>query len=203
MKTIEIDEKRIVWYELDSAASTMDYAVELTGKGCFPPVLVTAEKQSSGRGTHGRNWISPQGKGIYLSLVVTPPENAMCLEDLSVRTAGVLVETLKSYYDLPFKIKPPNDVLIGGCKVAGILYESVTRGDEVLSLILGLGLNLNQSIRDFEDAGLPDATSLIIEAGYVPERESLLISFLKKFMPMYRESTKRTEHRAVGGLKYG
>jgi len=203
MKTIEIDEKRIVWYELDSATSTMDYAVELTRKGYSPPVLVTADKQSSGRGTHGRNWISPQGKGLYLSLVVTPPENSVCLEDLSARTAGILVKTLEDYYDLSFEIKPPNDVLIGGRKVAGILYESATRGDEVLSLILGLGLNLSQSVRDFEHAGLPDATSLIIEAGYVPERESLLMSFLKNFMTMYKESTKIIERRAVGGLKNG
>jgi len=177
------------WYELDRVDSTMDYAVRLINKGCSPWTLVTAEEQAYGRGTHGREWFSPVGGGLFLSLILKPPDNTGCLEDLSVRTAGVLIETLKSYYDLPFEIKQPNDVLIRGHKVAGILYESVIRGEEVLSLILGMGVNLSQSTEDFERAGLSEATSLRMEAGCIPEREPFLVNFLTNFKTMY-ESAK-------------
>ena len=194
-KTIEVNGERMAWYELNIIPSTMDFAKDLiipsgrsfnknfrmVWKGCSPWTLVTAEQQSSGRGTHGRNWISPPGKGLLLSLILPNPRNIGCIEDLSVHTAGVLVKTLRDFYELPYEIKHPNDILIGGRKVAGIMFESVTRGEKVLSLILGMGLNLYQSEEDFKHAGLHDATSFLIETGRVLERKSLLNSFLKHF----------------------
>ena len=106
--------------------------------------------------------------------------------------ARVLIESLDEFFKLPFRIKHPNDVLIGGRKVAGILFESIICVENILSLILSLGLNLHQSREDFERAGLPDATSLYIEGGNVPEGESLLISFLKHFRKRYETLSKDT-----------
>ena len=185
VKSINVSGREVAWYELAVTASTMDYAVKLVREGCASWTLVTAEKQSSGRGTHGREWISLQGKGLYLSLILPPSLVIGCLEDLSVRTAEALLRTLKNFVNLPFEIKHPNDVTIKGRKIAGILFESVTRGEEVRSLILGMGLNLFQSRKDFKRNGIPDATSLLIEAGYVPGVEHLLTSFLEQFIPLF------------------
>ena len=190
IKTIDIDSEQMAWHELNITSSTMDFARSLIWKGCPPWTLVTAKEQKSGRGTHGRNWISQYSKGLLLSLILPPPRAADCLERLSIRTAKVLVKTLKEFYDLPFEVKHPNDVRIGGRKVAGILFESVTRGEEVISLILGMGLNLYQSTEDFEQAGLSDSTSLFIEADYVPGWENLLETFLRHFKQMYSDSRK-------------
>ncbi|MFC1528850.1 biotin--[acetyl-CoA-carboxylase] ligase [Candidatus Latescibacterota bacterium] len=188
IKTIDIDSELIAWHELDITSSTMDFARNLARKGCPPWTLIIAKEQTSGRGTHGRNWITPHGKGLLLSLIVPPPRAAQSLERLSIRTAKVLVKTLKEFYDLPFEIKHPNDVRVGGRKIAGILFESVTRDEEVISLILGMGLNLSQSLEDFEQVGLTDSTSLFIEADYVPERENLIEIFLRHFNQMYADN---------------
>ncbi|MBT4482711.1 MAG: hypothetical protein HOC71_03430, partial [Candidatus Latescibacteria bacterium] len=102
IKTIDIDDKLIAWHELDIISSTMDFAKRLVKKSCSHWTLITAKEQKSGRGTHGRSWISPQGKGLLLSLIVPPPCAAENLEHLSIRTARALVKTLKELYDLPF-----------------------------------------------------------------------------------------------------
>ncbi|HUT62968.1 MAG TPA: biotin--[acetyl-CoA-carboxylase] ligase [Anaerolineae bacterium] len=192
IKTLEIEGERYVWYDLASTTSTMNFAVDLVKKGCLPWTIVTARHQVSGRGTHGRNWVVPQGKGLLLSLVIPPILYAERLEHLQELAAVALIETLSEFFALPFHIKLPNDVLIEGRKVAGILFESALCGKQVQSLILGVGLNLYQTREDFECAGLPDATSLYIEGGNVPERESLLISFLKHFRKRYETLSKDT-----------
>jgi len=182
---ININDLQVLWYDLEKTISTMDFAARLLKEGCSPWTLITAGQQLQGRGTHGRDWISLQGKGLLLSLILPPPSDPSCMKDLSVKTAGSLVESLNEFYDLPFEVKHPNDVVIHGRKVAGILFESVTSGEDVVSVILGMGINLNQSAEDFMQAGLPDATSLFIEAGYTPLKKHLLISFLKQFKSLY------------------
>ncbi len=185
VKTISVAGEQVAWYELTVTDSTMDYAVKLAGEDCSSWKLVTADKQLSGRGTHGRIWVSPRSKGLYLSLVVPPPLDAGNLDGLTVQTAGALVRALKRFAVLPFEIKHPNDVTVNGRKIAGILFESVTRGEEIMSLILGMGVNLFQSREDFINDGLTDATSLLIEAGYVPDVKCILESFLEEFKQIY------------------
>ncbi|MFC1692037.1 biotin--[acetyl-CoA-carboxylase] ligase [Candidatus Latescibacterota bacterium] len=185
--TIKIDGDSFLWYDLSQVSSTIDAAVELAKNGCSSWTLVTADHQNEGRGTHGRDWIVPCGKGLLLSLVVPLPDKPRCLEDLSTLTAGILIECLNEYFDLPFKIKHPNDIILRGRKLAGIMYESVSCGENVLSLILGMGINLYQTREEFMNSGLPDAISLFCEAGFVPDRERLIFSFLKRFKKTYEK----------------
>ena len=72
--------------------------------------------------------------------------------------------------------------------LAGILFESITSGESVSSVVLGMGVNLLQNAKDFENAGLPDATSFFIETGNVINRESFMRSFLEQFKPLYEKS---------------
>ena len=187
-KTLCIDGVKIKWYSLDTTVSTMDYAVGLIHKGCEPWTVVSADKQTSGRGTHGRSWFSPAGKGFWLSVILPPPRNAEYLDNLSVLAAKALIESLKEFTELQFDIKYPNDIIVNGRKIAGILCESISRGQDVLSVVLGMGINFNQSVKDFERKGLNEATSFLIETGYTPDTEHFLTAFLGHFKPEYEKS---------------
>jgi len=184
---LEIADEQIMWYALDGVSSTMDYTIGIVESASGFWTLVTAANQFCGRGTHGRDWVSPNGKGLYMSLAVPPPCDSGRIEELSLETAAILVETLRCILDLTGTIKCPNDVLVNGRKIAGILYESKTRDNAFSYLVLGLGLNLSQTIEDFRKEELPDATSLLIETGHNPGITAVLLPFLERFIPMYKE----------------
>ena len=187
-KTLLIGGRKIIWYDLDITASTMDHALRMVKGGCKPWTVVSAENQTSGRGTHGRTWFSPGGKGLWISVILPPPHKAEYLSNLSVLAARALIKSFNEFKELHFEIKPPNDVIVNGRKIAGILFESITSGESVSSVVLGMGVNLLQNAEDFENEGLPDATSFFIETGYVINRESFMKSFLEQFKPMYETS---------------
>ena len=194
MQSLSINGTRVLWYDFDKTTSTMDYAVKMTREGCDPWTIVSADEQTSGRGTQGRTWFSPGGKGLWISVVLPPPYKAEYLSNLSILAAQALVQSFKEFTELKFDIKHPNDVTAGGKKIAGILFESTTIGEKVLSVVLGMGVNFRQSIKDFEHEGLFDATSFYIETGRIPDREQLITSFLKHFKPMYEKTILEVEN---------
>ena len=183
----EVSFCEILWYDFDKTTSTMDYAVRMTKEGCDPWTIVSANEQISGRGTQGRTWFSPGGKGLWISVVLPPPLKAEYLSNLSILAAQALIQSFKEFTELKFEIKHPNDVTINGRKIAGILLESSTIDTKVLFVVIGMGVNFQQSIKDFEREGLSDATSFLIETGSVPDREQLIKSFLRNFKPMYEK----------------
>ncbi|MFC1651078.1 biotin--[acetyl-CoA-carboxylase] ligase [Candidatus Latescibacterota bacterium] len=190
-KTLSIDKKNINWYDLDETQSTMDISVDMARERCDFWTIVSARKQLSGRGTHGRSWFSPGGKGLWISVVLPPPEKPEYLDNLSILTAQALIKCFSEYTDLTFDIKHPNDVVIEGRKIAGILFESITSGSNVISVVLGMGVNLFQAAADFENNELFEATSFFIETGTKIEREQFMISFIRNFMPIYEKSVLR------------
>lgn len=122
-----------------SAGSTNDLAAELASGGAPEGALVLAEEQTAGRGRSGRGWDTPAGAGLAISVVLRPP---------SARASGLgligalgVVEGLAAY-GLQAEVKWPNDVLLGGKKVAGVLPEASWDGAELEHLVLGIGLNL-------------------------------------------------------------
>ncbi len=190
-----IESSKVLWLNLESIDSTMDYAKELIRDGCEPWTVISAGEQSSGRGTHGRTWYSPAGKGFWLSMILPPPEKAEYLDNLSVLAANALIKSFKEFTDVQFVIKPPNDVVTQGRKIAGILFESVSSGQDVFSIVLGMGVNFKQSVSDFELEGLNDATSFLIETGNIPDTELFLEAFLRHFKPLYDKSVlKNRKH---------
>ena len=108
--------------------------------------MVVAEMQTAGRGRHGRAWFSPPGAGLYVSIVVRPPagtsngEGATAL--LTLASGVAIAEAVRAATGLPAEIKWPNDVLVGGRKLAGILAESAVQGGTLQFVVIGFGVNL-------------------------------------------------------------
>ncbi len=166
---------------VDEADSTNTLAKELASSGRLGPVgLVVAESQTGGRGRFGRRWHSPHG-GIWFSLVIRPR--------LSVREAGVVpllasvvtAEAVAEATGLDVRIKWPNDLLIEGKKVAGILTELAAELGEIDYLVVGVGLNANVSFDELGDSDLA-ATTLMDETGRAVDRPRLIAKIVNRFL---------------------
>ena len=158
-------------YRYSSLSSTMEKSRELAEKGEKEGTVVVAERQSKGRGRWGRDWFSPQG-GLYFSLILKPGEKKLA-KPLPILAGLSLKKAIKKITGLDSRMKLPNDILINGRKVAGILME---RTDSFL--ILGMGINTNiKEVQLTEFSG----TSLAQLTGKKIDNEKLLREFLQDF----------------------
>jgi BirA family biotin operon repressor/biotin-[acetyl-CoA-carboxylase] ligase len=127
----------------DSVGSTNDEAARWAAQGAPDLALVVAEEQTAGRGRAGRHWYTPRGTGLAFSIVVYPTlEDSGSVSRMTALGALAVCDVLKNRYHIPAKIKWPNDVLVGEKKVAGVLVEAQWTGDQLGSLILGIGINV-------------------------------------------------------------
>jgi BirA family biotin operon repressor/biotin-[acetyl-CoA-carboxylase] ligase len=175
----------IPWFDRARTVSTMDDAAEMVRGGIAGWTVVTAGSQRSGRGTRGRDWSSPSGKGLWMSLILPPPGEPDRMEGLPLKAAEAMKNALYEVTGTRFDIKHPNDLMSRGRKLAGIMVETVTLGENIISVILGLGLDISAGEEDFRDAHLPEATSLLIETGCTPGRREIMEAFLRQFKPVY------------------
>ncbi len=170
-------------YHYDTAVSTNDLAKKLGVQGAPEGTLVVAETQSGGRGRLGRSWHSPPGLGLYASLLLRPPLPPSELPLITLSTAVSVVRTLSRAVGLTPGIKWPNDLILKGKKLGGILTEMETESDQIRYLIVGLGLNINNPDFPAELAGT--ATSLLLEEGRAFTRVPLLKTWLEEFENLY------------------
>ena len=168
-------------------ASTNRSARDLALRGYPEGTIVLAEEQEAGKGRKGRTWFSPEGKGIYLSLVLRPPVTPGELPRIAVLTAVAAAETLEGLSALPVTIKWPNDLLSGGRKIGGILLESHAELDLVDFLIVGLGINISVTEEDFPPELRGHATSLLLSTGRTCSRLPVIRAFLSLFDRYYQE----------------
>ena len=155
-----------LWSE--SCASTQDV---LRGRGLPEGAVAVTEHQTSGRGREGRRWEDAPGQALLLSLLLRPPAGSQ-VQQLSLVAGLAVAETVEPARDLA-SLKWPNDVLLGGRKVAGILLEA--SGEDV---VCGIGVNVSQTEAELPaDTRLP-AASLFTAMGQAPERAELLASLL-------------------------
>ena len=153
--------------------------------------VYVAEQQTSGRGSHGRSWHSPPGVGLYFSILLKPdwnPEECLNLTRLAALAAldamnGLMGTRTGNPPPLRLQIKPPNDLLVNGRKVCGILVESASAGSSVLYAVVGFGINVNH--RQFPLELSESATSLFIESGLIFDRVELLCEVLNQFDVVY------------------
>jgi BirA family transcriptional regulator, biotin operon repressor / biotin---[acetyl-CoA-carboxylase] ligase len=143
----------------DELVSTNAFAAELAGDPANAGVCVLAAAQTAGRGQHGRSWVAPPDSGVLLSILLFPPSPIRRPVLLTAWAAVAVAETVRLAAGVQTTIKWPNDVMIAGRKVCGILIE------QGAGTVAGIGLNVRQSAADFEAAGLPEATSLSLAAG--------------------------------------
>jgi BirA family biotin operon repressor/biotin-[acetyl-CoA-carboxylase] ligase len=138
----------------DALDSTNNRASELAGDRANDGIAILADSQTAGRGQHGRTWTARPGSSVLLSLLIFPPPVLQRPAVLTAWAAVSVCETVHRFTGTSAQIKWPNDVLVDGKKICGILIEQ-GRGT-----VVGIGLNVQQSADEFAAAGLPFATSL-------------------------------------------
>ena len=129
--------------------STNTKAKDLAQGGAPEGTVVIAEKQTKGRGRRGRTWLSPEGDGIYATLILRPAMSPGEAPRITLMTAVAVAEALLSLIQIDIRIKWPNDILVNGRKLAGILTEITADMDAVNYIVVGLGLNVNNLMLDF------------------------------------------------------
>src|SRR5208283_1926765 len=128
----------------EQTTSTNDVVEKLARDGVREGVVVFAESQTKGRGRLGRKWISPVRKGLWFSILLRPDLRPQETTQLTVASATALRRAIKNVTGLTAEIKWPNDLLISGKKVVGILTEMSAEVDRVRHVILGIGVDVNQ-----------------------------------------------------------
>ncbi|HEX5270332.1 MAG TPA: biotin--[acetyl-CoA-carboxylase] ligase [Gemmataceae bacterium] len=151
----------------DRLDSTSNVAAGLAGSDDADGTAVLADEQTVGRGQHGRTWTCPAGGGVLMSVLLFPPPPLSRPAVLTAWAAVSVCDTVLDLTGLRSRIKWPNDVLIQGRKVCGILIETKTASASRRSLatVCGIGLNVNQTADDFAAAELPEAASLAVFTG--------------------------------------
>jgi BirA family transcriptional regulator, biotin operon repressor / biotin---[acetyl-CoA-carboxylase] ligase len=168
------------------ASSTNTLARSLAQEGGPEGSLIVADSQSGGRGRMGRNWHSPPGVNLYFSFILRPGVPSFRVPQLTLLVAAAIHRALHSHVPgIQPKVKWPNDILVGGRKVCGVLCEMQSEPDLTHFVIVGVGINVNQSVFSLELRHL--ATSLVKESGSSVSRAHLLADVLNHFEPLYDE----------------
>src|ERR1700744_4980705 len=160
--------------------STNDVVEKLARDGVKEGVVVFAESQTRGRGRLGRKWVSPANKGLWFSILLRPVLRPQEMTQLTVASATALRRAIIAETGLRPEIKWPNDLLINGKKVAGILTELSAESDRVKHIILGIGVDVNLGAAEFPQELRKIATSLKIEAGKAISRADLAVEILRE-----------------------
>ena len=160
--------------------STNDVIEKLARDGVKEGVVVFAESQTRGRGRLGRKWMSPARRGLWFSVLLRPDFRPQEATRLTVASATALRRAIESQTGLKPEIKWPNDILVCGKKVAGILTELSAELDQVKYVILGIGVDVNLSQGDFPAELRKLATSLKAELGMPVSRPELAVAILRE-----------------------
>jgi len=158
--------------------STNDVVEKLARDGVKEGVVVFAESQTKGRGRLGRKWMSPPRKGLWFSLLLRPAMRPTAATQLTIAAATALSRAIRLHTGITPEIKWPNDILIQGKKVAGILTELSAELDKVKYVILGVGVDVNLGAGEFPHELRKLATSLKIETGQSIDRAELAAAIL-------------------------
>src|SRR4030095_8392829 len=157
---------------LDQVDSTQTVAFALAERGAADRTVVIADQQAAGRGRRGRIWQAPPRTSLLASILVRSRLPQALLATLSPTTAVATAEALRRVAPLSPRLKWPNDVLVGGRKIAGILLESRSVASSQPVLVIGVGVNLGQ--REFPPELAGRATSVALETGVPVDRDTLL-----------------------------
>lgn len=163
--------------------STNTKAKQLAEEGYPAGTLVVAEKQEAGRGRRGRNWESFKGAGIFMTLVLKPEINPNNASMLTLVAALAVSGAITKCTGRPAGIKWPNDIVMNGKKVCGILTEMSAQVDYINHVVVGIGINVHNE--NFPDEISHMATSLYLETGRHFERAVLIEEILEQFENYY------------------
>ena len=178
-----MEKNKIIYFEqLDSTNTKI---TELAKQGAKHGTVVVADMQTAGKGRRGRIWESPKGTNIYMSILLYPKIEAGRAPMLTLVMAYSVARILKSQGNYNVQIKWPNDLVISGKKIGGILTEMEVCGKNMLRIIIGVGINANT--RNFSDSLLDKATSLYLENGEEVNRKELVAMIVEAFREDYQK----------------
>ena len=174
-------ENKIIYYkQLDSTNTKL---TELAREGADHGTVVVADAQTAGKGRRGRTWESPAGENIYMSVLLRPTFDASLAPMLTLCMAYSVAKVLEAKGFEDVKIKWPNDLVINGKKVCGILTEMQMNGSQIESVIVGVGINVN--VQAFPEELISKATSLYLEGKRKINLEELIKEVVEEFFSVY------------------
>jgi len=170
--------QNVVYYKKIDSTNISAYNTE-----CEDGTLFVAETQTAGKGRMGRSWVSQKGCGIWMSIALMPNTMPQHINTITLASGLALCEALNQIYNLPFKIKWPNDIVVNKKKLCGILTESKTQNGKITKIIVGIGINVNQ--KSFPEEIKDMATSLFIQTGKKSFRAKIINVFAEIFEHYY------------------
>ena len=169
--------KNVVYYD------EIDRAKEAGDNGAAHGTLFVADMQVAGKGRRGRVWKSPSGSSIYMTILLYPDIPPVKAPQLTLLMAIAVAEGIQEVTGLETKIKWPNDIVVNGRKICGILTEMSTEIDYINHVVIGAGINVNQDT--FSDDIKATASSLKLELGKSVKRSELIAAVMKSFEKCY------------------
>ena len=162
--------------------STNTRAKKIGSENVMKEAVVVAKNQTAGRGRRGRNWISPEGN-CYFSIMINPNIQVENASTITLVAALALTQTIENVTGLKAQIKWPNDVVVDGKKVSGILTESSVGVDGLKYVVVGVGVNANQKQFDVEIESM--ATSITLQTGREVDCAQVIGEFLNCFEKLF------------------
>lgn len=181
--------KEVLYF--DTIDSTNTKAQELAEKGYPSGTLVVADKQESGKGRRGRSWVSPSGTGIFMTLMIKPDINPNNASMLTLVAALAVAKAITSVTGEEALIKWPNDIVINGKKVCGILTEMNAQFDYINHIVVGIGINVHNE--SFPEEISQMASSLMIEAGGKRFHRAQIIAETMAYFEQYYDTFLKTQ----------
>lgn len=175
----------------DTIDSTNTKAQELAEKGYPSGTLVVADKQESGKGRRGRSWVSPSGTGIFMTLMIKPDINPNNASMLTLVAALAVAKAITSVTGEEALIKWPNDIVVNGKKVCGILTEMNAQFDYINHIVVGIGINVHNE--SFPEEISQMASSLMIEAGGKRFHRAQIIADTMSYFEQYYDTFLKTQ----------
>lgn len=181
--------KEVLYF--DTIDSTNTKAQELAEKGYQSGTLVVADKQESGKGRRGRSWVSPSGTGIFMTLMIKPDINPNNASMLTLVAALAVAKAITSVTGEEVLIKWPNDIVVNGKKVCGILTEMNAQFDYINHIVVGIGINVHNE--SFPEEISQMASSLMIEAGGKRFHRAQIIAETMSYFEQYYDTFLKTQ----------
>ena len=182
---------------VDETTSTNDSVLERTSPSTPEGLVVFAERQTAGRGQRNNSWESAAGKGLWFSILLRPKIDIGASPQLAEWAARTIADTISTEFVREATVKLPNDVVVAGKKIGGVLVEMRAQKNSAHIAIVGIGLNVNQRAKDFSDELRPRAISLAmaldrsatrrIYRGEQVDRHQLAVALLQNLDASYRD----------------
>jgi BirA family biotin operon repressor/biotin-[acetyl-CoA-carboxylase] ligase len=176
---------------LQETTSTNDSVFERATATTPEGLIVFAERQTAGRGQRNNSWESVAGSGLWFSILLRPKIDIGDSPRLAEWVARTVAETISKEFELPATVKLPNDVVVAGKKVAGVLVEMRAQKNAPHIAIVGIGVNVNQQSEDFSEELRGRAISLAIALDRQVDRHQVATALLRNLDRTYSEAFPR------------